>query len=465
MRQKKKGRLRIAWYRLVPAEAMIASVGPDPNAIVVQGLDRGAVFDVAVRGDGALAVLQQGRVAVGATPDGLRPLDLDPSALGVDKVAWMGNVLALGGGGGLFTVSPMRGDASLCSVADEAVTVLSSDGCGRVWWAGSSVRCMHAHGEWVLPRTPKGTVLAVHLGGDGCVYVVRRPWGVWRYVPESGGGEVVGTFADDAVQDVMVRRDGTLYAALAGDDVMGGFGQPGIKMLLPNGGVEEIHLVRSAQAIVRSVDDRVLSLAGGSVWTVDRTQWRRERFPGDGGAPSRYRMRRGPLGALWICTPEGIVVRAPYSYPMSPPIEAEAGREVRAFDVLPEGMPHLDAGIVPVLHTGWADRRFDRREVGRLIEQLETLGHRPSAPLSRFARVVSMACPPEAFYLGVQALLLSTLNALDPVQRRLEGERILQLATAMADASGGVLGFGNRICNAERSLLDEMALALGLAPP
>jgi tellurite resistance protein len=119
--------------------------------------------------------------------------------------------------------------------------------------------------------------------------------------------------------------------------------------------------------------------------------------------------------------------------------------------------------ILPSLEVAWSDGRVGDGERARLEELLrDHSGGAPPSPEAS-ARLASWIVnrPPDRLFdraRRVAALAMSRPNEND---RRVVAKRIFDEAVSVAEASGGVLGFGT-ISSPERRVLDTLRSTLGI---
>lgn len=109
--------------------------------------------------------------------------------------------------------------------------------------------------------------------------------------------------------------------------------------------------------------------------------------------------------------------------------------------------------ILPLVHVAWADGSVAHGERASILEILEARGIQPSSEAFTLVETLLEERPSDEF-------LAETLELL----RQLGGDRqasIVELSVRVADASGGIFGFGEKINEDERALIAKIANRLG----
>ena len=120
------------------------------------------------------------------------------------------------------------------------------------------------------------------------------------------------------------------------------------------------------------------------------------------------------------------------------------GESARVFDLL------------PLVHVSWADGQVQRGERAIILELLEGRGIQPGSRPFMLIETLLEERPADAF-------MEESLSLLKDLVAQKEGatENIIDLCHKVADASGGLLGFGARVSDDERNLMKEVAETLG----
>jgi hypothetical protein len=117
--------------------------------------------------------------------------------------------------------------------------------------------------------------------------------------------------------------------------------------------------------------------------------------------------------------------------------------------------------LVPLISVAWADDKVSGPERELIIEAAKLRGIDEDTAAYKQLNEWLTNRPSEAFIdqtLRVIANLAETNTAEETVTRR---QNLLDLATRVAAASGGILGFGSKISAEEQDVLDRIATRLG----
>ncbi len=117
--------------------------------------------------------------------------------------------------------------------------------------------------------------------------------------------------------------------------------------------------------------------------------------------------------------------------------------------------------LLPLISVAWADNKVTGPEREMILEVARAGGVTEGSAASDQLNDWLTNRPSEAFVdqtLRVLADLTQT-DAADTT--KLNHDRLLELCTRVATASGGILGMGNKISADERALLDRIAAQLG----
>lgn len=117
--------------------------------------------------------------------------------------------------------------------------------------------------------------------------------------------------------------------------------------------------------------------------------------------------------------------------------------------------------LIPLISVAWADDKVSGPERELIIEAAKLRGIAEDTAAYKQLNEWLTNRPSEAFIdqtLRVIANLAETNTADETVTRR---QNLLDLATRVATASGGILGFGSKISAEEQEVLDRIATSLG----
>jgi hypothetical protein len=115
--------------------------------------------------------------------------------------------------------------------------------------------------------------------------------------------------------------------------------------------------------------------------------------------------------------------------------------------------------LVPLIFVGWADNKLDDKERAAIIQAAERTGLAKGHPGHDVLESWLTKKPGEKLltaWKNYVAALTENLSEEDDKQLK---EELLGRAREVAEASGGILGFGNKISKVEQAVLDELAQA------
>lgn len=114
-------------------------------------------------------------------------------------------------------------------------------------------------------------------------------------------------------------------------------------------------------------------------------------------------------------------------------------------------------GLYPLVEVAWADGKLDEKERAALIAAAAEHGITPGSfahtALEEFLRNTPREDARKAWYAWAEVLN----GKLDATERKKLREGLLTRALAVAEASGGILGLGNKISANEQRVLDAIA--------
>lgn len=112
--------------------------------------------------------------------------------------------------------------------------------------------------------------------------------------------------------------------------------------------------------------------------------------------------------------------------------------------------------MAPLVQVAWADGDVDERERAAILKAAEEVGVRKGSPSAELLEDWLKFKPDREILTAWKEYvdgLSATLSAEEGKKLR---SSLLTLSRAVAEASGGVLGFGSRISKAEKAVLDEL---------
>jgi uncharacterized tellurite resistance protein B-like protein len=112
--------------------------------------------------------------------------------------------------------------------------------------------------------------------------------------------------------------------------------------------------------------------------------------------------------------------------------------------------------VLPLIHVAWADGRVQKEERAAVLAVLERRGISPNSDACLLVEALLEKRPSETFLAQSLALVRDLAG-----RSGAETADIVDLCARVAEASGGLFGFGARTNDQERALIGEVAKALG----
>jgi hypothetical protein len=113
--------------------------------------------------------------------------------------------------------------------------------------------------------------------------------------------------------------------------------------------------------------------------------------------------------------------------------------------------------LVPLLHVAWIDGSVSAAEREGILEAALLRGVEAGSAAHRQLEGWLDRRPPEGFFEDTLRLIGSLMQALPEAERSRSRADLVQYSTAIARASGGILGLGGKVSAAEQAVLDRIA--------
>ena len=128
-----------------------------------------------------------------------------------------------------------------------------------------------------------------------------------------------------------------------------------------------------------------------------------------------------------------------------------------ALDVRPETVTALS--LVPLVEVAWADGTLDAGERAAVLERVDNVQFPPDSP-PRALLEAWLTRKPDSKLLDAWAQLVAGLaEQMSREEMAVVKESLLDRARAVAGASGGFLGLGSKISNAEAEVIGRLERA------
>lgn len=115
--------------------------------------------------------------------------------------------------------------------------------------------------------------------------------------------------------------------------------------------------------------------------------------------------------------------------------------------------------LVPLLQVAWAEGGVSAEERALIVEAARSRGIQPGTPADGQLSEWLARRPSDAFFEKTLRAVQTILHAASPEERETSERDLLSLSTAIAGASGGILGFG-AVSQDERKILARITDAL-----
>jgi hypothetical protein len=135
-------------------------------------------------------------------------------------------------------------------------------------------------------------------------------------------------------------------------------------------------------------------------------------------------------------------------------VDEEILRDLQALGYTPETVMLLH--LVPLLQMAWAEGSVSDRERNLIIEAARARGIEAGSPADRQLTAWLASRPSEELFEKTLRAIRAILSASPEAERQADQRDLLARLTAIASASGGILGFG-KVSPEEQQLLARVA--------
>ncbi|MAE97231.1 MAG: hypothetical protein CL910_21480 [Deltaproteobacteria bacterium] len=112
--------------------------------------------------------------------------------------------------------------------------------------------------------------------------------------------------------------------------------------------------------------------------------------------------------------------------------------------------------LVPLIEVAWADGHMDAKEREAILAGARATGLEPESPSYRLLRIWTRERPAPALVEAWQDFVRETVGELSEGEREQFRARLMERATDVASAAGGILGLTSKISRSERRVLAEL---------
>lgn len=116
--------------------------------------------------------------------------------------------------------------------------------------------------------------------------------------------------------------------------------------------------------------------------------------------------------------------------------------------------------LIPLIQVAWSDGQVTSRQLAEVLEIARARGVEPDSP--SFAQLMEWINqrPSDEFFQTSLRVINAMLGGLSPVEEEASKKDLVAYCTAVAAASGGILGFGRKISQAEQTQIERIAAEL-----
>ena len=119
--------------------------------------------------------------------------------------------------------------------------------------------------------------------------------------------------------------------------------------------------------------------------------------------------------------------------------------------------------IVPLIAVAWADGDVSKREAKRILDLAEQRGVKADSEAYKMLDELLGKEPSSNYLHGCIFVLRRVYDSLPGNAAKKAKENMLKFSHVIAEASGGIMGlFGNKICDEEQQLIEQIADWLGV---
>jgi len=115
--------------------------------------------------------------------------------------------------------------------------------------------------------------------------------------------------------------------------------------------------------------------------------------------------------------------------------------------------------LVPLVEVAWADGKIDEKEREAVLTAAESNGVLPGTPAYELLQSWLARRPDGRLLEAWGEYIVELCAKFGPTERAAVKEKIIGRARGVAQATGGILGFGNRVSPEEEVVLAELAKA------
>ena len=120
--------------------------------------------------------------------------------------------------------------------------------------------------------------------------------------------------------------------------------------------------------------------------------------------------------------------------------------------------------VAPLVQVAWAEGRLTERERELILTAARSRGISEGSPADLQLAAWLDSTPGEIFFEKILRVIGALLQTLPPDQREAQKREILAGCARIAEASGGILGFGNKVSKDEQDIVARISAELERSP-
>ena len=115
--------------------------------------------------------------------------------------------------------------------------------------------------------------------------------------------------------------------------------------------------------------------------------------------------------------------------------------------------------MIPLVTVAWADREMQANEKAAILDAADSSGIRKDSPSSELLAAWLHERPDGELLDAWKSYIAAVKKDTDEAAFGQLKNSVLTTAESVAEAAGGILGFGNKVSDAEKKVLDDLASA------
>jgi hypothetical protein len=117
--------------------------------------------------------------------------------------------------------------------------------------------------------------------------------------------------------------------------------------------------------------------------------------------------------------------------------------------------------LVPLVEVAWSDGHVEESEKDAVLRAAETHAIPPGTPPHQWLEQMLVHRPDPSVLAAWKEYVSALVKQMPPEAVAASKNQMLSWVTSVAEAAGGILGFGNKISTMEQATIHELARAYG----